>query len=438
MSDVPAKTSMRPSGLTLIQACDGSPFWFIPVGYSIAANPRPVLTAISGPPGFRAGRRGAPGGGRRCAGHGVIALYSGVSSWPTASAIARIVGTVDGSVYDDLVRRGVADPVRVLEPQLEWVDPELERDPAQVRLGRERDRGDAEAAHRGRRGAVRVDDVPVELEVRDRVRARVVEAVLRQAVRREARVRARVVQRQHLAAEDPAVLRHRVGDLHVPRRPRRGAEELLLARPPPLHRLARLLREQRAHRLGRRVDLAAEAAADRAADDLELVQRQLQVRGDDAHREVERLGAGVDREPAVRLGHDLADLRLDRRVLDRGRAVDALDDQVGLVERLLDVALADLAPVHLVLEVRVPVALGMDLRGVRVEGLADVEERRALVEVGRDRRDCRHAPPPRSAPPRSRSAGRGSAPRPSRAAARRRESRAPRDGRTRATARPPT
>ena len=45
MSDVPAKTSMRPSGLTLIHACDGSPFWFIPVGYSIAAKPRPLWTA---------------------------------------------------------------------------------------------------------------------------------------------------------------------------------------------------------------------------------------------------------------------------------------------------------------------------------------------------------------------------------------------------------
>ena len=42
MSDVPAKTSTRPSGLTLIQACDGSPFWFMPVGYSIAAIPRPL------------------------------------------------------------------------------------------------------------------------------------------------------------------------------------------------------------------------------------------------------------------------------------------------------------------------------------------------------------------------------------------------------------
>ena len=41
MSDVPEKTSTRPSGLILIHACDGSPFWFMPVGYSIAAMPGP-------------------------------------------------------------------------------------------------------------------------------------------------------------------------------------------------------------------------------------------------------------------------------------------------------------------------------------------------------------------------------------------------------------
>ena len=45
-STVPAKTSTRPSGLSLIHAWLGSPFWFIPVGYSIVANPRPFLTAI--------------------------------------------------------------------------------------------------------------------------------------------------------------------------------------------------------------------------------------------------------------------------------------------------------------------------------------------------------------------------------------------------------
>ena len=43
MSEVPANTSIRPSGFTLIHACDGSPFWFIPVGYSIAAIRGPCV-----------------------------------------------------------------------------------------------------------------------------------------------------------------------------------------------------------------------------------------------------------------------------------------------------------------------------------------------------------------------------------------------------------
>ena len=64
---------------------------------------------------------------------------------------------------------------------------------------------------------------------------------------------------------------------------------------------ARLQREQRADRVGRGVDLAAEAAADGAADELQLVQRHLEVRRDDAHREVHRLRARVDRQPAARL-----------------------------------------------------------------------------------------------------------------------------------------
>src|SRR6476659_8551415 len=64
MSDVPEKTSTRPSGLILIHACDGSPFWFMPVGYSIAEMPRPVCLAISAPPCFRPGRRGALEGAR--------------------------------------------------------------------------------------------------------------------------------------------------------------------------------------------------------------------------------------------------------------------------------------------------------------------------------------------------------------------------------------
>ena len=59
----------------------------------------------------------------------------------------------------------------------------------------------------------------------------------------------------------------------------------------------------------------------------------------------------------------------------------------ALVEGPVDVALADLATIHLVLEVLVPVALLMDLGGRRVERLAYVGERRPLLELDLDPRD---------------------------------------------------
>ena len=74
-------------------------------------------------------------------------------------------------------------------------------------------------------------------------------------------------------------------------------------------------------------------------------------------------------------------------MLDRRGAIHALDDRVRLLEGPVDVALADLADVHLALEVRVPVAPLVDLRGVRVERLADVEQRGALLEADLDRVD---------------------------------------------------
>ena len=175
----------------------------------------------------------------------------------------------------DSVRRRVADPVRVLQPELERIDPEHFGDPVHVRLHGKRDRGYAEAAHRRRRHAVREDHEAVEMNVRDRVRTRVVERMLRHAVRREAGIRASVVERRHPAAENPAVTGDGVGELHVPGRARRGGEELLFACPAPLHRPLGLEREQRRDRLARRVDLAAETTADRSADELQLVERPL-------------------------------------------------------------------------------------------------------------------------------------------------------------------
>src|SRR6059036_1948957 len=61
MSTVPEKTSTRPSGLSLTQAWLGSPFWFMPVGYSIVAIPRPLCFAITAPSvrrGFWSGELG--------------------------------------------------------------------------------------------------------------------------------------------------------------------------------------------------------------------------------------------------------------------------------------------------------------------------------------------------------------------------------------------
>ena len=296
-----------------------------------------------------------------------------------------------GILQDDTVAARITDAIRVLQPQLPRVHSKLGSDAVQVRFGGERHRGDAEAAHGGCWHAVRERDEAVEAQVGDRVRARVVERVLRQAVRREPRVCARVVQCQRSTAEDPAVLRDRVCELDMPRCTGRRGKELLFACPPPLDRPARLQREQRADRLGRGVDLAAEAAADGAADELQPVQRHLQVRCDDAHREVHRLRAGVDREPPVRLRHHERHLRLERHLLDRLRAVHALDDQVGLVERPVDVTLAH-APVVVRPVVRIHVAPLVDLRGVGVECLADVEERGPLLEGDLDRldgRECR-------------------------------------------------
>jgi hypothetical protein len=132
---------------------------------------------------------------------------------------------------------------------------------------------------------------------------------------------------------------------------------------------------------------AAEAAADGAADELQLVQRPLEVRGDDAHREVHRLCARVDDQTPARLGDGQRDLGLHRAVLDRLRPVDALDDEVRLVERRVDVALAD-AAVVVGTEVRIDRAPLVEVVDAGVRRAADVEDRFALLEDDLDRVDA--------------------------------------------------
>ena len=77
-------------------------------------------------------------------------------------------------------------------------------------------------------------------------------------------------------------------------------------------------------------------------------------------------------------------------MLDRGRPVDARDDDVGLVESPVDVALPDLPDVHLALEVRIPVTPVVDDGRLGIGAHADVEQRRLLGEVDLDGVDRGH------------------------------------------------
>ena len=438
MSTVPAKTSTRPSGLSFTHAWLGSPFWFIPVGYSIVAIPRPLCLAISPHPRW-CRRMSFRWSGRSAAGARLVRHRAEVGRQLVTDALRGREHHGDGGRVLELhhVPGQVADAVRVLQPHRERVEPEHLGDAVHVQLGRVGDRGHAEAAHRGRRHAVREHDVAVEAQVRDRVRAGVVERVLRQPVGGEARVGAGVVEGQHPAPEDPAVARDRVGDLHVPGRPRGRGEELLLARPAPLDRPLRLHGEQRADRLGGRVHLAAEAAADGAADELQLVQRALQVRGDDAHGEVHRLRAGVDRQPPVGLRHGERGLRLERAVLDRLRAVDALDDRVGLLERGLRRRPCGRAGGRAGRSGCRPAPTG---GSAATRGRTPCACRRSARAPRRRSRSRRRRPAraPRSRRRRRRSAGPCSGPRPPPGAARRPGRRAPRGGRRRSAGRRPS
>ena len=197
-------------------------------------------------------------------------------------------------------------------------------------LERERRHRDAEAAHRARRLAVRVDAVGVDRDVRDGVRPGGVGGVLRERVRRLAAVGAGVRVARHLAGDDPAVRHDAVLDVDAPRAARRRDLHLLRAAVDEAHRPTGLHRRQGRDRLDDDVDLAAEPAADRAADEVEPVARDLQDDRGVVEAEVERLGVRVDGVPAVGLGHGDAAGGLDRGVLDRARVVDALDDVVGL------------------------------------------------------------------------------------------------------------
>ena len=212
--------------------------------------------------------------------------------------------------------------------------PSVARDPVHLRLERAvRDRH-AEAAHRARRRAVRVDAVGVDPDVGDVVRARHVRGGLGGAVRAVAGVRAGVDVQRDLARDDRAVVHHAVLDVDPLGRARRRDLHLLLAPVDVLDRLVGRHRGDAGDRLDDHVDLAAEAAADRPADDAQLAERDVEDQRGVVEREEARLRVGVDLQPPVGLRDDDAAGRLGRRVLDRRGLVAPLEDVVGRRERL--------------------------------------------------------------------------------------------------------
>ena len=207
-----------------------------------------------------------------------------------------------------------------------------------------------------------------------RVRARHVRGGLRRRVRAVAGVRAGVRVERDLAGDDPPVVHHAVLDVDALGRARRGDLHLLVAVVDVLDRLVRGHRGDARDRLDGHVDLAAEAAADRAADDLQLAERHVEDERRVVQGEEARLRVRVDLQAAVVLGLDDAARGLRRRLLDRLRLVLPLEDVVGLREALLHVAEAHApAVVALVLE---PVrAVRLERVRVGLDRLLDVEDR---------------------------------------------------------------
>ena len=242
--------------------------------------------------------------------------------------VGQLVADLLGRLLDDLDQRralrdlvvGLHVPVAVgvLEPELQRVQVQLARDPVHLRLEREVPDRHAEAAHGattacgwctrttsrcGRSGCVYGPG-----HVRGGLGGR---------VRAVARVRAGVGVERDLAGDDRPVVHHAVLDVDALGRARGGDLHLLVAVVDVLDRLARLHRGDAGDRLDDHVDLAAEPAADRAADDLQLAERHVEDERRVVEREERRLRVGVDLQAAVVPGLDDAARRLRRRLLDR-------------------------------------------------------------------------------------------------------------------------
>ena len=117
-------------------------------------------------------------------------------------------------------------------------------------------------------------------------------------------------------------------------------DEGVLARVLQPHRAAGALREQSEVDLDGEILLAPETAADQGAADADLVVGHPDRVGD-GPEVLDDLGGDADVDHLVLVHPRKSHLRLQKGVLLEGRAVSVLDDQVGLGEPCLDIALPD-------------------------------------------------------------------------------------------------
>ena len=213
-------------------------------------------------------------------------MHKTLGNWPLAALLGRFLHAFDQrrSFRAFPVRLHVAVAICVEKPELERIHADQPREPVHLHLQREIGDRNSKTAHRRGRRAIGVNTIGVGPDVRYRVGAGIV------CLRLSAHHRA--------SGENRRRRRYRPFTLRATMRPSfitpslmtifsaaRGEET---ASPPPgvdeADRPTRQLRPKDCDRLDRNINLAAEAAADRSADEVQLVPRHLQ----DDRRVVER------------------------------------------------------------------------------------------------------------------------------------------------------
>ena len=240
------------------------------------------------------------------------------------------------------MRLHVAVAIGIEDPELHRVHADEVRQLVHLALDRKIHRGDAETAHRRRGRPVGEDAIDVAIDIGDSVGPGQMRGAFHGGVAGKPRIGAAVEIGADFSRDDTAVPHHAVLDVDALGAARRAVLHLLLASehvadgPPGQHRA------QDRERLGQRIHLAAKAAADRAADEVEGVGRQVQDLGAGVDREEQCLRRGVDDVAAVGVGRGDRAIGFGRRVLDRRHLVALFEHVVGGRERGVGIAEAQL------------------------------------------------------------------------------------------------